>query len=140
MPTVVSPCRSKYFRTNLQHCSDVGRLAFLDAQHNMATIRATAKSLIAEEGSIGYIIDLLEDPEDAKFNLGPEIASVQKSATKCLETAKAVTGKFEYWYLVITHLKQTSLTQKGNTPRTARPNTGGKLTGIPQMRSSKQRR
>jgi len=104
---------STYFRTNLQHCSDIGRQAFLEAQHNMATIRATAKSLTAEGGSIGYIIDLLEDPDDAKYNLKAEIDAVTASAIKCHESAKAITAKFQYWHLVITHLKQASLTKKG---------------------------
>jgi hypothetical protein len=106
-------CRSKYFHTNLQHCSDVGRLAFLDAQHGMATIRATARSMIAEEGSIGYIIDLLEDLEDARHNLKPEIEALKQTAKKCLESATAITAKFEYWYLVIIHLRQTSLSKRG---------------------------
>ncbi len=79
----------------------------------MNTIQATARSLIAEEGSIGAIIDLLEDPEDARFNLKPEIESIKKSAKKCLENAEAITSKFAYWHLVIMHLKQTSLTKRG---------------------------
>lgn len=105
--------RSKYFHTNLQHCSDVGRLAFLDAQHGMSTIRAIARSMIAEEGSIGQIIDLLEDPEDARYNLKPEIEALKKTAKKCLASATAITAKFEYWYLVIICLKKTSLSKRG---------------------------
>ncbi|KAK0750953.1 hypothetical protein B0T18DRAFT_485660 [Schizothecium vesticola] len=104
---------STYFRTNLQHCSDLGRQAFLEAQHSMATIRATARSLTAEQGSIGYIIDLLEDPDTARYDLKAEIDAVTASATKCHEAAKAITAKFQYWHLVITHLKQVSLTKKG---------------------------
>jgi hypothetical protein len=69
--------------------------------------------MIEEEGSIGYIIDLLEDPEDARYNLKPELEAVKKTAKKCLDAAKAITSKFEYWYLVIIHLKQTGLTKKG---------------------------
>jgi hypothetical protein len=79
----------------------------------MATIRATARSMIAEEGSIGYIIDLLEDLEDARHNLKPEIEALKQTAKKCLESATAITAKFEYWYLVIIHLRQTSLSKRG---------------------------
>jgi hypothetical protein len=79
----------------------------------MATIRATARSLTAEEGNIGYIIDLLEDPEDAKYNLKAEIDAVRDYSKKCHEAAKEITAKFQYWHLVITHLKQASLTRKG---------------------------
>ncbi len=56
----------------------------------MNTIRATARSLIAEEGGIGAIIDLLEDPEDARYNLKPEIEAVKKSAKKCLDNAQGI--------------------------------------------------
>jgi hypothetical protein len=104
---------SKFFHTNLQHCSDVGRLAFLDAQNGMNTIRATARGMIAEEGAIAYIIDLLEDPEDARYNLKPEIKAIRETAKKCLQNAEAITSKFQYWHLVICHLKQTSLTKRG---------------------------
>jgi hypothetical protein len=79
----------------------------------MSTIRATARSMIAEQGSIGYIIDLLEDPEDARYNLKPEIEALKKTANKCLASATAITAKFEYWYLVIIHLKKTSLSKRG---------------------------
>jgi len=79
----------------------------------MSTIRATARSMIAEQGSIGYIVDLLEDPEDARYNLKPEIEALKKTANKCLTSATAITAKFEYWYLVILHLKKTSLSKRG---------------------------
>lgn len=79
----------------------------------MNSIRAASRAIIGEEGSISYIIDLLEDPEDARYNLKPEINAVKKSATKCLDIAKAMAAKFEYWHLLIIHLKQTSLTQRG---------------------------
>ncbi|OCL11172.1 hypothetical protein AOQ84DRAFT_287772 [Glonium stellatum] len=104
---------SKYFHTNLQHCSDIGRFAFLDAQHCMNNIRATARGMIAEEGTIAYIIDLLEDPEGARYNLKPEIKALRDSAKKCLENSQAVASKFQYWHLVICHLKQTSLSKRG---------------------------
>jgi len=100
----------------LQHCSDIGRLAFLEAQKRMNSLRSTAQSMIEEEGSIGYIIDLLEDSEDARYNLKPEVDRVRAMANDCLKNAKAITDKFEYWHLVICHLKQTSLTQRGKWP------------------------
>jgi hypothetical protein len=105
--------RSKYFHTNLQHCSDVGRLAFLDAQRRMSTIAATAQRMIGEQGSIGYIIDLLEDPEDARYDLKPEIEALKETAKECLVSAIEIKAKFEYWYLVLIHLKNTSFSKRG---------------------------
>jgi len=82
----------------------------------MATIRATARSLTAEQGSIGYIIDLLEDPDTARYDLKAEIDALTASATRCHEAAKSITAKFQYWHLIIAHLKQVSLTKKGKQP------------------------
>lgn len=79
----------------------------------MNTIRATAESMISADGSIAYIVDLLEDPEDARYNLKPEIDAIKKTANKCLRNAESITEKFKYWYLVILHLHQTSLSKKG---------------------------
>jgi hypothetical protein len=70
--------------------------------------------MIAEEGSIGYIIDLLEDPEDARYNLKAEIEALKKTAKKFLESATAFKAKFAYWYLVIIHLRQTSLSKRSS--------------------------
>ncbi|KAK6350256.1 hypothetical protein TWF696_006491 [Orbilia brochopaga] len=104
---------SKYFHTNLQHCSDIGRLAFLDAEMGMGTIMVAAQSMLTELGPVAEIINLLEDPEDARYNLMPRIGDIKRVAEKCLQNAEAVKSKFEYWYLVIIHLKQTSLTKRG---------------------------
>ncbi|KAK6338112.1 hypothetical protein TWF696_001583 [Orbilia brochopaga] len=110
---VLGKLPSRYFHTNLQHCSDLGRLAFLEAQNGMNQIRATARSMIVEEGTISYIIELLEDPEEAKENLLPEIDNIKRMAQKCLQNAQNIQAKFDYWHHVIMHLKQTSLSRRG---------------------------
>lgn len=79
----------------------------------MNTLNGVARSMIDENGSIGYIVDLLEDPEDARYNLKPEIDQIRETAEDCLKNAKAITSKFEYWHRVIIHLKQTSLSRRG---------------------------
>lgn len=43
----------------------------------MNSLRVTTESMIEDSGSIGYIMELLEDHEDAKDNLKPEIDRVQ---------------------------------------------------------------
>lgn len=105
----------------------------------MATIRATARSLTAEQGSIGYIIDLLEDPDTARYDLKSEINAVTASATKCHEAAKAITAKFQYWHLVITHLKQVSLT-KSRKPPLGSPFFMSYLTLCPPYRGGHQKK
>ncbi|CAM1508181.1 Fc.00g050290.m01.CDS01 [Cosmosporella sp. VM-42] len=109
--------RSKRFHISLQHCCDIGRLAFLDAHKQMNSVRSTLHAMIAEAGSIGFIVELLEDPEDARYNLKPEIVQVRKIASDCLKNTKAITDKFEYWRMVTCHLKQTSLTMSAITTK-----------------------
>jgi len=82
----------------------------------MEVIRRTTRALIAEDGNIATVVELLEDAEDARYNLKPEIAALKKAVAKCLTAAESITAKFEYWYLVIVHLKQSSLTRQGMTP------------------------
>ncbi|KAH8645552.1 hypothetical protein BGZ61DRAFT_542705, partial [Ilyonectria robusta] len=111
--TEVGKLPSKYFHTNLQHCSDVGRLAFLDAQKRMNKINRVARTMMEDGGSVSYIVELLEDPEDAKLNLKPELDEVKKTAVDCREECEDVKKKFEYWQRVIIHLSQTALDLRG---------------------------
>lgn len=64
-------------------------------------------------GSVSYIVELLEDPEDAKLNLKPELDEVKKTAVDCRMECEEVKKKFEYWQRVIIHLSQTALDLRG---------------------------
>ncbi|KAF9777121.1 hypothetical protein IL306_004604 [Fusarium sp. DS 682] len=99
---------SEYFRTNLQHCADIGRLAFLDAQKRMNNLQSVARSMIAPEGTIAYIIDLLGDLEDAEDNLPGAMKRLETNAENFKADAEAITKKFEYWERVIMHLLKNS--------------------------------
>ena len=79
----------------------------------MNSIRATAQSLTSEDGTIATILDLLEDPEDARLNLKSEIEAVKRLTNNCLQRAQSITSKFEYWYLLIIHLQKVSLHKFG---------------------------
>jgi hypothetical protein len=79
----------------------------------MNSIQKTAKSMIQDEGTISFIIELLEDPDDARHNLKPEMDAIKDSATECLEQIKQLTSRFTYWFFVICHLKNCALTQGG---------------------------
>ncbi|RKK15262.1 hypothetical protein BFJ65_g11802 [Fusarium oxysporum f. sp. cepae] len=99
---------SEYFRTNLQHCADIGRLAFLDAQKRMNNLQSVARSMIAPEGTIAYIIDLLGDLEDAEDNLPGAMKRLETNAENFKADAEAITKKFDYWEKVIMHLLKNS--------------------------------
>ncbi|OAL46817.1 hypothetical protein IQ07DRAFT_682939 [Pyrenochaeta sp. DS3sAY3a] len=100
---------SKYFHTNLMHCSDIGRLAFLDAQNRMQKISVVSRSMMKDGGRLSYIVELLEDAEDAKYNLKPEMELLKKQATECSEECELIQKKFEYWHFVINHLSKNAL-------------------------------
>ena len=75
----------------------------------MNKINSVARSMMDEGGSVTYIVQLLEDPEDAKYNLKPELEDVKKTAAECRKECEDIKKKFEYWLLVIYHLSKTTL-------------------------------
>lgn len=64
--------------------------------------------MIAPEGTIAYIIDLLSDLEDAEDNLPGAMKRLETNAEKFKADAEAITKKFEYWEKVIMHLLKNS--------------------------------
>jgi hypothetical protein len=96
------------------HCSDLGRLAFLDAQKRMNTINTIARALMEDGGKISYIVELLEDPADARNNLKPEMDAVKARAIECSNECEEIKKRFDYWHLVINHLSVNALDLSGN--------------------------
>ena len=99
----------------MQHCIDVGRLAFRDAQKRLNKINSIARSVMADGGSISYIVELLEDPEDAIYNLKPELEEVGRTVQKFGKECEAIRSKFEYWQLVSMNLSQSALDVTGTS-------------------------
>lgn len=81
----------------------------------MNKINSVARTMMEDGGSISYIVELLEDPEDAKYNLKPEMEEVRNTATDCRENCEEIKQKFEYWQLVINHLGRTALDLRGRS-------------------------
>ncbi|KIW00834.1 uncharacterized protein PV09_07594 [Verruconis gallopava] len=88
---------------------DIGRLAFLDAQKRMHKISVVARSMMKDGGRLSYIVELLENEEDAKDNLKPEMELLKKQAADCSKECEEIQKKFEYWYYVINHLSANAL-------------------------------
>jgi hypothetical protein len=98
------------------HCSNLGRVAFLNAQNRMNKIKSITTSMMADGGKISYIMELLEDPEDAKFNLKPAMEDVKAKAASCGNEVRQIKDKFDYWYQVIHHLSTSALSMSGKFP------------------------
>lgn len=92
------------------HCSDLGRKAFLNAQNRMNKIKSITTSMMADGGKISYIMELLEDPDDARFNLQPAMEDVQAKAAACGNEVTQIKEQFDYWHSVIYHLSTSALT------------------------------
>ncbi|KAF4950800.1 hypothetical protein FGADI_7933 [Fusarium gaditjirri] len=120
---VIGLLPSEYFRTNLQHCADIGRLAFLDAQKRMNNLQSVARSMIAPEGTIAYIIDLLGDLEDAEDNLPGAMKRLETNAENFKADAEAISKKFDYWEKVIMHLLKNSQDADSRTEEKRTQNT-----------------
>ncbi|KAL8339740.1 hypothetical protein RB601_006042 [Gaeumannomyces tritici] len=110
---IVGELPHKLFHANLQYCSNTGRSAFLEAQKTMYSIHQAAQSMIKDDGSVAFIIDLLEDPDDAKFQLKPAMKGIEDTAQRCLEQITSLCKRFEYWHCVICCLNTNAVEGKG---------------------------
>lgn len=107
--------RSKLFDANLRHCGDLGQSAFRNAQTTMDLIQSTASNMTMDNGTISYIIDLLEDPEAAESELMPTINEIEEATKQCKEEIRALCQGFEYWYWVICSLRTSAVERKGKS-------------------------
>lgn len=74
----------------------------------MVKVNAVARSMMEDGGSVSYIVELLEDAEDARYNLKPEIEALKTTAANCRVDCDEIRKKFEYWQRVIMHLELTA--------------------------------
>jgi hypothetical protein len=110
---VVAMLPHKLLHSNLEYCSEQGRQAFVECQQTMDLIQRTSERMIQDDGSVAYIIELLEDLDEAKNNLLPEIKQVEESARLCLTNIKELYNKFEFWYWVIVCLRNNFIEGRG---------------------------
>lgn len=110
---IVGMLHSHLFSTNLQHCSLIARHALAESKNDMALICAVANNHIDKGGSVSYIIELLEEPDDAKADLLPQVGEVTQLARKFLETIGRLCKSFEWLCLVIRSLRDTATEYEG---------------------------
>jgi hypothetical protein len=69
----------------------------------MNKIKSITTSMIAEGGKIGYIVELLENPVDARYYLKPAMEDVKAKAASCGNEVMQIKLKLDYWYRVVHH-------------------------------------
>ncbi len=81
----------------------------------MNTITQISSRMISEGGSVEYILDLLEDPDDARKHLRSEMTAMGEQAQKSLDEINQLTQQFNDWYWVICCLKSNTFDGKGKS-------------------------
>ncbi|AEO57475.1 hypothetical protein MYCTH_49795 [Thermothelomyces thermophilus ATCC 42464] len=111
---VVSQLPYDLLHSNLQSCSDIGRSAFTEGRSTMDYVHKAAISIIRNGGKVESILEMLENIEDARVNLKPEMQSVKRTAEISLERVRSLTENFQYWYWMICCLKNNVLESRGD--------------------------
>ncbi|KAL2167851.1 hypothetical protein VTG60DRAFT_718 [Thermothelomyces hinnuleus] len=79
----------------------------------MDYVHKAAISIIRNGGKVESILEMLENIEDARVNLKPEMQSVKRTAETCMERVRSLTENFQYWYWMICCLKNNVLESRG---------------------------
>ncbi len=79
----------------------------------MDRIKTIAHSMIRNDGQVAYIIDLLEDMNEARMGLLPEIRRIEEVTQGCLTNLQELCKTFEYWYWLICCLKNNAVEVRG---------------------------
>ncbi|KAK6522728.1 hypothetical protein TWF281_002164 [Arthrobotrys megalospora] len=107
----------QYLSTNLQHCSDLGRIAFSDAQSAMNRLMNYGLEMTGTGGLIADILEIIEDPEEAKFSLRPAMESLEENAERCKDEAESIHAKFTKLLDFIMALENAAKEQAGHTSK-----------------------
>ncbi|CAH0025620.1 unnamed protein product [Clonostachys rhizophaga] len=87
----------KSLRTNLVHCSDLGRKAFRDAESGMNRLSMVVQALCEPNGSIAKIIEAVEDPILAELDLPEQVKVLKRMSDACVADTSAVKERFDAW-------------------------------------------
>ncbi|KAK6538171.1 hypothetical protein TWF694_011053 [Orbilia ellipsospora] len=112
----------KYLSTNLQHCSDLGRVAFTDAQNSMHRLRGYTDYMIGTDGLVSNILEMLEDEEAARYDLRTAMEDLQENANRCKKEAGSIQGKFQLLLNFIMALQNAAIEKQNDTQVRQREN------------------
>jgi hypothetical protein len=95
----------------LQHCSEIGELAFSDARERLHHI-VMVKTYLEESGIIECTLRL-EYLDDIKYNLRTKIEDLRDLYGSYSTHCGVILGKFTYWHQLSIHLSKTLLDLRG---------------------------
>ncbi|KAK0660478.1 hypothetical protein QBC41DRAFT_383707 [Cercophora samala] len=99
-------------QANLIECGNLGRMAFIQAETGMGTIRLASTMI---DGKIQDIVKVIGDPISARKTLKSQLNTLKKGADTCLEQAKLMDQKFEHWLLYVCELHAACVQEQGTT-------------------------
>ena len=99
----------------MDYCSQLGQSAFREGEKTMALVERTTHSMIQDDGDIAYLLELLDDPEEAELELMPAIEMFEKGVQQCVDGIKTLSDSFEYWYWVISCLRTAAFAARGTS-------------------------
>ncbi|KAK6524800.1 hypothetical protein TWF281_011698 [Arthrobotrys megalospora] len=105
----------KYLSTNLQHCSDLGRIAFSEAQNSMHRLRGYAEYMTDTDGLISNILEMLEDEDAARYNLRTAMEDLRENANRCKKETNSIQGKFQMLLNFIMALQNAAIEKQNDT-------------------------
>jgi hypothetical protein len=62
---------------------------------------------------IATIIDLLNDPEEARYALRPEMDALKDSTERCQKEAETIQKQFDEWYHFVMSLHKALIDKQG---------------------------
>ncbi|WEW56311.1 hypothetical protein PRK78_001754 [Emydomyces testavorans] len=84
-------------RTALMDCSNLGRLAFVEAQKKMNQVSRISEGICGPDGTVQNILEDLEDDNLIVHSLQQQLDELKRSSQECSLIAKDVNAKFTAW-------------------------------------------
>ncbi|KAK6499956.1 hypothetical protein TWF481_010312 [Arthrobotrys musiformis] len=100
-------------QAGLVQASNLGRIAFLQAERGMGTIKNYSAAMTGKNCS--QILNCLNNPEDAKLYLANYMGLFQKSADKCHSAALMMDLKFAQWLTYLCKFHVSCVQQQSET-------------------------
>ncbi|KAM5347267.1 hypothetical protein ACJ41O_010272 [Fusarium nematophilum] len=87
----------KSLKTNLVHCSDLGRQAFRDAEARMKQVSRIAQAVCEPGGTIDMVLEAVEDEDLVELDLPDQLDALKRASNYCISHTVAIKEKVDAW-------------------------------------------